>query len=229
MTTTTTLATRWRLILTGLILGPALLVTSNAFIIPEPPGGMRAAFDAMAAQPWMLLLESIVEGLGFAISLAAFAAVTWVVRARGGAVATIGAIFCLLGVLGFAWSAGGGIFLSVLAGMPDQDAGFAAAQAMNADPLSGALIMALMFVAEAGICLVVIGLLRARLISFWPLVLVVAGIVADMVLPGVWSGLAADVLLLAAAVWLVVRLPKARAYFLSLPSTSPESAAMNAS
>lgn len=220
---------RWRLVLSGMIAGPALLVVSCLFVAPDGEGGMRAAFEAITAQPWLVLVPSILEAVGFAIALASYAAVIQVVRGRGGALATTGAVLCVLGIVGFAWSAAGGMFLSVLASMEDTDAGFAAATALMADPVTGTILMVLMFAGEAGICLVLIGLLRARLIRFWPLVLVVAGIIADNVVPGNWSGLVADLFLLAASVWTVIVLARGIRYFLSLPSVSPESAAMNAS
>ncbi len=206
---TSTQAVRFRLTLSGLVAGPALLVASSAFIVPESSDGLRATFDAMAAQPWLLLVQSIVEATGFAVSLAAFTAATRAVRARGGALSTIGAVLCVVGVLGFTWSAAGGMFLSVLARMDDQDAGFAAAMAMIGDPVTEALISTLMYAGEAGILLVLLGMLSAHLIRIWPILLVVAGVAADAVLPGTLSGLTADVLLLAAAVWTALSLHRA--------------------
>ncbi|MBS1697663.1 MAG: hypothetical protein JST25_04585 [Actinobacteria bacterium] len=200
MEQTSTQIAQWRLALIGLILGPALLVVSNAFIVPESSGGMRASFDAIATQPWLVLVPSVLEAAGFALTLAAFAAVSRSVARRGGALATTGAVLCVLGVLGFAWSAAGGLFLAALSGMKDRNAGFEAAMTMTADPVSGALISVLMFVGEAGILLVLLGLVRASLLRIWVIALVVAGIVADQVLPGFLSSLTADALLLAVGI-----------------------------
>ncbi|MGB4137370.1 MAG: hypothetical protein WA971_12450 [Microbacterium sp.] len=208
---TSTKAVRWRLSLVGLIAGPVLLVVSSVFIVPGGSGGMRADFDAMAARPWLLVVQSALEAAGFAVSLAAFAAVARVADRRGGALATTGTVLCVLGALGFMWSAAGGMFLSVLVRMDDREAGFAAAVAVNGDAVTGALISVLMLAGEAGILLVLLGMLRAGRIRIWPVVLVVAGVVADLVLPGVLSGLTADVLLLAAAVWTVLSLRRSGA------------------
>lgn len=197
---------RWRLALIGLMLGPALLVVSNVFIVPEGPGGMRGSFDAIAAQPWLVLVPSLLEAVGFAVALAAFAAVAHIVDRRGGALATTGAVLCMLGLLGFSWSAAGGLFLSTLAGMKDREAGFAAAMTMTADPVTGALISGLMYAGEAGILLVLLGLLRGGRIRIWPIVLVLAGIAADLILPGLLSSLVADLLLLTAGIWTVLSL-----------------------
>lgn len=202
---------RRRVVLWGLVVGPALLLLSSALIVPEASGGMRATFDAMAAQPGMLIAQSAVEAAGFCVSLAAFAAAAWRVQGRGWSLATTGALLCVIGVLGFTWSAAGGVFLSVLARMKDQDAGFAAAQALIADPVSGALISALMYAGEAGILLVLIGLLRGRLIPLWPIVIVIGGVIADLVLPGELSGLTADALLLATGLWTALALRRAAA------------------
>ncbi|MGN8025593.1 hypothetical protein [Microbacterium sp. 22242] len=210
MDATPTWTARRRLALIGLIAGPALLLLSSVFIIPDAPGGMRATFDAMAAQPWLLLVQSVLEAAGFAVTLAAFTAVAASADRRGGVLATTGTVLCVLGVLGFTWSASGGMFLSVMARMADRDAGFAAAQAMAGDPVTGGLISVLMYTGEAGILLVLIGLLRARRIRIWPIVLVVAGIAADLVLPGILSGLVADALLLGAGVWTVLSLRDGR-------------------
>ena len=51
MDATPTWTARRRLTLIGLIAGPAVLLLSSVFIIPDASGGMRATFDAMAAEP----------------------------------------------------------------------------------------------------------------------------------------------------------------------------------
>lgn len=209
MNWTSTDAARRRVVVAGLIAGPAMLLASNAFIVPDVPGGMRAEFDAMAAQPWLLLVQSLLEAVGFTIAMASYAAVPHALRARGGTFGTWGAALCVIGILGFVLSAAGGLFLYVVARMPDHDAGFAAGAALNADPVTADLIMVLMLAGEVGVCLVVIGLMRARLVSFWPLVVVIAGIVADYALPSVFSGLVADALLLVASAWIGIALAKA--------------------
>lgn len=218
MNWTSTDGVRRYVVVTGLMAGPALLVASNAFIVPDAPGGMRAEFAAMAAQPWLLLVQSLLEALGFTIAMASFAGVPHALRGRGGALGTWGAALCIVGILGFVLSAAGGLFLYVVARMPDAGAGFAAGAALNADAVTGNIVMILMLAGEVGVCLIVIGLMRARLISFWPLVIVLAGIVADYVLPSIFSGLVADVLLLAASTWAGIRLAKApRAAWLGDP------------
>jgi hypothetical protein len=209
MNWTSTDGVRRSVVVTGLIAGPVLLVASNAFIVPDAAGGMRAEFAAMAAKPWLLLVQSLLEALGFTIAMASYAGVPHALRGRGGALGTWGAALCIVGILGFVLSAAGGLFLYVVARMRDADAGFAAGAALNADAVTGNIVMILMLAGEVGVCLIVIGLMRARLISFWPLVIVLAGIVADYVLPSIFSGLTADVLLLAASTWVGMRLARA--------------------
>lgn len=209
MNWTSTDAARRRIVTGGITAGPALLLLSTAFTAPDQPGGMRATFDAMAASPWLLLVESLLEAVGFTVALASYAGATHALRVRGGALGSWGAVLCTIGILGFALSAAGGLFLYVVTQMPDADAGFAAGAALNADGLTGAIIMVLMFTGEAGIALVIGGLIRARIVAVWPLLIVLLGIVADNVLPSVLSSIVADVALLAASVWIAIALAKA--------------------
>lgn len=208
MYATSTDAVRRRIVIAGLIVGPVLLMLSNAFTIPET-GSMRTDFDAMAANPWMLLTESLLEAIGFATVFASYAASTHALRSRGGGLGTTGAVLCMIGILAFSLSAAGGLFLSVVAQMDDKEAGFAAGSALAADGVTGTLLIVLMMLGEAGICLVIGGLLRARIVRLWPLLLVLLGIVADNVLPGMLSALVADLLLLVASVWVAIALVRA--------------------
>jgi len=224
MESTSTDAVRRRIVVTGLILGPLLLLLlSNAFIIPDAES-MEATFDAMAANPWMLLTESLLEAIGFAIAFASYAGAAHALRSRGGALGTVGAALCMVGILGFTLSASGGLFLYVVAGMPDKGAAFAAGSALAADGVTGTLLMVLMVLGEAGICLLIGGLLRARLVPIWPLLLVLAGVVADNVLGGILASLVADLLLAVASVWVAIALARApRAAWLgeSAPIAAP--------
>ena len=207
MHSTSTDAVRRRIVVIGLIVGPLLLVLSNAFTIQESDS-MRATFDAMAANPWMLLAESLLEAIGFTIAFASYAGSAHALRSRGGALGTVGAVLCMVGILAFSLSAAGGLFLYVVAQMHDKDAGFAAGSALNQDGVTGVLLMVLMVLGEAGICLVIGGLLRARIVRIWPLLIVLLGIVADNVLPGTLSSIVSDLLLLAASVWIAIVLAR---------------------
>jgi len=228
MHSTSTDVTRRRIVVIGLIVGPLLLVLSNAFTIQESDS-MRSTFDAMVASPWMLFAESLLEAVGFTIALASFAGSAHALRARGGALGTVGAVLCMLGILGFSLSAAGGFFLYVVAQLHDKDAGFAAASALKEDGVTGVLLMVLMVLGEAGICLVIGGLLRAHIVRIWPLLLVLLGVVADNVLPGPLSSIVADLLLLAASVWIAILLVRAPlAVWLGDTETATSSVAQSA-
>lgn len=210
---------RRRIVIGGLIVGPTLLLASNAFIVPESPDGMRAGFDAMGDAPWILFAQSLLMAIGFAVSLACYAGAPMALRRRGGTLGTWGAALSVLGIVGFTLSAAGGFFLYILTRMPDHEAGFAAAQALDSDDATGIVIIALSLAGEVGICLVIAGLWRAHIIPVWPLVIVVAGIVADSVLDSFLASLVADALLLAASVWVAIALRRsARADGAAVPA-----------
>lgn len=206
MNWTQTDGARRRVVMIGLILGPAMLTASNAFVIQAQSDSMRAGFDAMTANPTMLLVQSLLEGVGFMITFASFAGAAQATRSRGGALGTWGAALCIVGILGFALSSGRGLTFFALVQLPDHDAGFAAAAAVAGDSANAAIQTVLTFAGQLGICLVIAGLIRARASRMWPLVMVAAGIVIVTVFGMVLTTVVADILLLAASIWIAVRL-----------------------
>jgi hypothetical protein len=228
MNPTTTDVIRRRIVVAGLIAGPLLLLVSTAFATSNEPSA-RAVFDAIAANPWMPVTESLLEAIGFTVAFACYAGATQALRSRGGALGTVGAVLCMLGVLGFTLSASAGLFLSMVAGMSDEDAGFAAASAIQNGSPAEVVAMVLMLLGEAGICLIIGGLLRAHLVPIWPLLLVLAGVVADNLPIGPFSTIASDALLLAASVWVAVLLARTpRPVWLGEPRPAQEPAVVPA-
>jgi hypothetical protein len=90
--------------------------------------------------------------------------------------------------------------------LPDHDAGFAAAAAVAGDTANAAIQTVLTFAGQLGICLVIAGLIRARASRVWPLVMVAAAIVIVTVFGMVLTTVVADILMLAASIWIAVRL-----------------------
>ncbi len=208
MNWTRTDATRRRIAVIGLLVGPCLLALSNAFETQPNGDSMRSAFDAMTDHPNRLLVQSLLEAIGFMIVLAAYVGTLHALRSRGGALGTWGGALCSVGILGFGFSAFAGTTFYVLAKMPDHDAGFAAAMALVSDGANNAIGMALMIAGQIGICLVIGGLIRARVSRVWPLVLVVAGIVVNFTGGLILTTLIADLLLLGASSWVALALAR---------------------
>jgi hypothetical protein len=133
MNWTRTDSTRRRIVIVGLILGPVMLAVSNAFVIQAQGNSMRDVFDAMTANPSMLIVQSLLEGGGFMIAFASFAGAVQATRVRGGALGTWGAALCIVGILGFALSSANGLAFYSLAPLHNHDVGFAAATAVVGD------------------------------------------------------------------------------------------------
>lgn len=196
----------------GLIAGPLLLVLSVAVNLTAPTESMRADFDAMTARSGLIVAEAFLESFGFMIVLAALAGATRALRAGGGALGTWGAALSILGIVGFSMSNANGFTLAALAQLPDHDAAFGTANAiMSGDTIAvaGTITMALEVAGQAGIVLVIVGLIRARLVSVWSLILVAAGIVLNVVGGTMLTTLIADVLLAVVCIWIAVRLARA--------------------
>lgn len=199
---------RW-IVVTGLILGPVLLVLSVAINFTGPSDSMRADFDRMAANPNLIVAEALLETIGFTIVFAALAGSTQALRRRGGVLGTWGAILAILGIVGFSYSNANGFTIAELAQLPDHGGAFATAMAlMSSDTAStvGTIGMALEILGQVGILLVIGGLIRARLVPFWPLLIVVVGMVANVVISSMVTTLVADLLLLTVCSWIAVKL-----------------------
>jgi hypothetical protein len=199
-------------VVAGLIAGPLLLVLSVAINLTAPTESMRADFDAMTARSGLIVAEAFLESFGFMIVLAALAGATQALRGRGGALGTWGAVLSILGIVGFSMSNANGFTLAALAQLPDHDAAFDTANAiMSGDTIAvaGTITMGLEVAGQVGIVLVIVGLIRARLVSVWLLILVAAGIVLNFVGGTMLTTLIADVLLAVVCTWIAVRLARA--------------------
>ncbi|MEO7147889.1 MAG: hypothetical protein ABIW81_07175, partial [Terrimesophilobacter sp.] len=117
---------RW-IVVAGLIIGPAVLVLSVAINFSGPSDSMRSDFNKMAENPSLIVLEALLETIGFMIVLAAFAGSTQSLRSRGGALGTSGAVLSIVGIVGFSFSNASGFTLAELAQLPDHDSTFATA------------------------------------------------------------------------------------------------------
>lgn len=215
---------RW-IVVTGLIVGPVLLVLSVAINFTPPSDSMRTDFNTMAAHPGLVVAEALLETIGFMIVLAALAGSTQALRARGGMLGTLGAVLSIVGIVGFSFSNANGFTLAELAQLPDRDAGFATAMAiMSSDTagLTGTIGMALEIAGQIGILLVICGLIRARLVRIWALAMVIVGVVVNFAIGGMVSTLIADLLLLAACSWIALRLARcSHNAWLGMPSAVP--------
>jgi hypothetical protein len=212
MNWTTTDAVRRRIVVIGLIAGPLLLIASVAINLASTPDSMQAQFDALAANSTPIVLEALLEALGFAITLASLAGSTQALRSRGGALGTWGAVLGILGIVGFAMSNANGFTLAALAQLPDHDAAFKTAGAfMSTDAMStmGTIGMVLEILGQIGILLVIGGLIRARLVRIWLLILVVVGIIINVAIGMTVTTLIADVLLLVVTGWIAVAITRA--------------------
>lgn len=197
---------RW-IVVAGLIIGPVLLVLSVAVNFAPPRDSMRADFDAMAANPGIIIAEALLETLGFMIVLAALAGSTQALRYRGGTLGTVGAVLAILGIVGFSLSNANGFTLAELAGLPDHDAAFDTAGALMSSDLAGTvgtIGMALEILGQIGMLLIIIGLIRARLIRVWLVLIVIVGIAVNFAGGIMLTTLIADVLLLAVGCWIAV-------------------------
>lgn len=214
---------RW-IVVGGLIIGPVLLVLSVAINFTRPSDSMRADFDRMAADPGLIVLEALLETFGFMVVLAALAGSTQALRSRGGVLGTWGAVLSIVGIVGFSFSNANGFTLAELAQLPDPDAGFATAGAMMSGDTAGTvgtIGMVLEILGQVGILLVIGGLIRARLVRIWILLLVVVGVVINFVGGIMLTTLVADLLLLTTTTWVAVRLARcSREAWLGMPVAS---------
>jgi len=201
---------RW-IVVCGLIIGPVLLALSVAINLTPPGESMRADFDSMAQHPGLIVAEALLETIGFMLVLAAFAGAAHALRGRGGTLGTWGAALSIIGIPGFALSNANGFTLAELAQLPDRDAGFATAMAITSSDtaaLTGTVGTVMEVLGQIGILLVIGGLMRARIVRIWPLLIVVVGIVVNVAIGIMLTTLIADVLLLAASTWVAVRLAR---------------------
>lgn len=134
-------------------------------------------------------------------------------------------MLCVIGIVGFSLSNATGFTLAELAQLPDRDAGFATAMAMMTSATAGtvgAIVMVLELAGQIGMLLVILGLIRARLVRIWPLLLTVVGIVVNLVGGIMFTTLIADLLLLAVTVWIAIGLTRCgRGAWLGEPATTP--------
>jgi hypothetical protein len=225
MNWTSTDALRRRIVVIGLIAGPLLLIVSVAINLATTPESMQAQFDALAANSTPIVLEALLEALGFAIALASLAGSTQAARSRGGALGTWGAVLAILGIVGFAISNAGGFTLAALAQLPDHEAAFKTAGAfMSTDAMStlGTVGMVLEILGQIGILLVIGALIRAHLVKFWLLILAVVGIIINVAIGMTVTTLIADVLLLVVTGWIAIALTRAsREVWMGEPAPTP--------
>lgn len=209
---TRTDAARRRIVVAGLIIGSVLLVLSSAILLGMPADSMRAQFDAMTANPSLIVTAALLETVGFMIVLASFAGSAQALRSRGGALGTWGAALSIVGIAGFALSNTTGFEMASFAQLPDHDAAFATAKSVTMGDVNGMIGTIEMFMeiaGQVGVLLVIGGLIRARITKIWPLLIVIAGIVVHISVGGLLvATFIADLLLLAASTWVAVSLAR---------------------
>lgn len=202
-------AGRRLLVQIGLVVGPLLAVASVVIGLGPQPGSMREAFDVMAVRGGAIVAEDLLETLGFTVLLAALAASAGCLRGRGATLGTLGAVLSVVGIAGFGLSNGSGIAVVALAQLPDREAAFQTATALSdGGPLSviSSLGWMLEIVAQIGMLLVLIGLVRGRVIRPWPLVLAALGVAVNAVGGTLAATLVADALLVVTMAWVAVAL-----------------------
>jgi hypothetical protein len=196
---------RHRLLITALVIGP-LLVTASA-LFNHTPASQEAAdvLAAVRAHRGEHLAEVLLEMLGLAITFAAAAAAVLRVRTRGAALATLGAVGSVLGMVGFTMVNAEGMVVNALAGMADQSA---AERAVAATTSSPAVYVAfpLIMLGELGLVAVLAAFRRAGLLPIWPAVVAFAALVVDFAGGSKWMLLASDLLVLVALGWLAIAL-----------------------
>ncbi|MEO6827054.1 MAG: hypothetical protein ABI255_04725, partial [Microbacteriaceae bacterium] len=183
MNWTSTDAARRRIVVFGLIAGPALLIISVAVNLTAPLASMRAEFEHMTRTSGLVVVEDLLETIGFMLVLAAFAGSAQALRVRGGALGTWGAALSIVGIVGFALSNAIGFTLAGLAQLPNHDAAFATATALlSGGPMAmvGMVSTVMEVLGQIGMLLVVIGLMRARIVGAWPLVFIIVGAIANV-------------------------------------------------
>jgi hypothetical protein len=195
----------------GLIIGPVLVALSVVINLTPPGDSMRAQFDAMTANPGLIVAEALLETIGFMIVLAAFAGSAQALRSRGGALGTWGAALSIVGIIGFALSNTTGFEMAAFAQLSDHDAAFETAKSMTSGGMTdmiGTIDMVLEIAGQVGILLVIGGLIRARITKFWPLLFGIVGIIVNAAIGLMVTTLIADLLLVAAGTWVAVALAR---------------------
>lgn len=208
---TRTDTTRRSIVVAGLIIGSVLLALSSAVILNTPAESMRASFDAMTANPGLIVTAALLETVGFMIVLASFAGSAQALRSRGGALGTWGAALSIVGIAGFALSNATGFEMAAFAQIPDHDAAFAMAKSVMFGDVSGAIgsiEMVMEIAGQVGIVLVIGGLIRARITKIWPLLIVIAGIVVHFAVGLLVATFIADLLLLVGSTGVAVSLAR---------------------
>lgn len=196
------------LVLAALIVGPLLAAASAAIGLGLQPKSMHAAFDLMAQHGSTVLAQDLLELFGFTILAIGAIGVTRVLGPRGSWFGLTGALLSLLGIVGFSVSNASGLAIVGLAQLPDRAAAFDAAAAITAGgPL--ALISSLGWyfeiIGQVGGLVIILALWRARVIPWWPAVVFAAAMIAVAVIGSIEASLAADVVLLAIMVFVVIR------------------------
>lgn len=199
------LTSRRRLLTTALIVGPLLVTVSALF--NHTPASQEAAdvLAAVRAHRGEHLAEVLLEMLGLAVSFAAAAAAALRVRTRGAALATVGAVGSVLGIIGFTMVNAEGMVVNALAGMADQAAAERAVAATNSSP---AVFVAfpMILLGELGLVAVLAGFRRAGVLPVWPAVIAFGALVVDFAGGSRWMLIVSDLLMLAALGWLAAAL-----------------------
>jgi hypothetical protein len=194
----------------GLIAGPILASIAALIILGVPQSeDMRTSFTTMGEHANTLVMSEMIEIAGFAITALALIAATALVRSRGGAVATIGAIMAGFGIAGFGLANGSGLAVLALATQSDADTAFTFAKAItDAGPLltGSSLGWILEIVGLIGFALVFLGLWRGRIIPVWPFVLCLVGSLANAAIPAPPTVLASTLLACVAGTWAAIRI-----------------------
>ncbi|GAA3770738.1 hypothetical protein GCM10022240_23720 [Microbacterium kribbense] len=123
----------------------------------------------------------------------------------------LGAALAVVGPAGFSISNATGLTIVALAQQPDRDAAFQTALAVTGDTVLGTVGtvgFVLEIVAQLGMLLVIIGLVRVRLVNAWVLPLPVLGIAVNAVVGTMAATLVADLLRLAAGTWIAIGLAR---------------------
>lgn len=222
METTHTDLVRARLAIVGLVVGPLLVAASATLNVRLPSGTLRQDFDTMGAHAGSILAQDLLETVGFAVLLGALAAIALLVlRGPGAALGTAGTLLAGAGVVGFALSNAAGLTVVALAGLSDQDAAFDAAVAVTSrGPLAalGGVGFLLEIAGQLGILAVLGGLVRAHVLKWWVLAVLVVGIALNAAGGSMAATLVADLLLVALMGWIARTLITQRS---SAPAPEP--------
>jgi hypothetical protein len=203
---------RRRLTIVGLIAGPLITIFGSILVMGVPQDeDMRQSFTNMGEHGNTLLLSDLVVTAGFTITALALISATSLARARGGIVATIGAIMAGFGIAGFGLANGTGLAVIALAQEDDAETAFTFAKSITE---SGPLVPAsgigwlLEMLGLIGLALVYLGLWRARVVPVWPFVLVLVGSLANIAAPSPVTVLGSVLLACVAGTWTAIRISR---------------------